>query len=147
MTGRVICLTDDVATRVAWLPRCAALHAQLRPAIPGDYVDYLERMFTEGAEMAVLVDDEDTPCALALFRMVLSTSQGRRFRIDDLVTDEARRGAGWGGRMMDWLEARAREKGCATLALESGTARTRAHRFYFDKGLVISSFSFVKPLG
>lgn len=143
---RILCLTDDPALCADWLPRCQALHAQLRPAIPGDYVAYLTAMFDEGAQMAVLVDDADMPRALAVFRMTRTTYAGRRFYVDDLVTDEASRGRGWGGQMLDWLEDRARAAGCDMFALDSGTHRTRAHKFYFTKGLVVGSFAFSKPL-
>ena len=44
------------------------------------------------------------------------------------------------------LEARARLLGCDVVALDSGTQRTAAHRFYFREGFVIPSFCFRKSL-
>jgi hypothetical protein len=40
----------------------------------------------------------------------------------------------------------ARCLGCDVVALDSGTQRTAAHRFYFREGFVIPSFCFRKSL-
>jgi hypothetical protein len=38
----------------------------------------------------------------------------------------------------------ARSRGCNGMELDSGTHRTRAHRFYFREGFLITSFAFRK---
>jgi GNAT superfamily N-acetyltransferase len=139
----IVAITDDLAANGPLLAACEGLHRQLRPQI-GDYVPYLTTMFAEGAEMAALV--EDSPRALAVYRMYHSTYAGLRFYVDDLVTDETRRSAGHGEALIAWLEARARARGADTFALDSGVQRTRAHKFYFRVGLAIVSFAFAKPL-
>jgi hypothetical protein len=48
--------------------------------------------------------------------------------------------------MLDECERLARELGCENLALDSGTQRQRAHKFYFRAGMTITSFHFRKPL-
>jgi GNAT superfamily N-acetyltransferase len=140
----IIPVTDDVAAHEPWLLAGEALHRQLRPSLPADYAGHMKRMFAEGAEMAVLVDE--LPRALAVYRRYLTTYHGRRFYIDDLVTDEQSRSRLYGGRLLAWCEARARETGCDWLDLDSGVHRNRAHRFYFRNGLSIGAFSFSKPL-
>ena len=129
----------------AWLARTEVLHRQLRPRIPPPYYQYLRAMMGEGAHLAVLVDG-GIPRALAVWRVFHSTYAGKRFYVDDLVVDESLRGRGWGGSLIAWLEQRARDLSCDTFALDSGTQRHAAHRFYFRAGLVVSAFSFVKVL-
>jgi GNAT superfamily N-acetyltransferase len=66
--------------------------------------------------------------------------------VDDLVTAGARRSLGVGHALMQWLEQRARDLACVALVLDSGTQRTRAHRFYFREGLAVVCFNFSKDL-
>ncbi len=48
--------------------------------------------------------------------------------------------------MLDWLAGDAREEECGSLQLDSGVQRHEAHRFYFRKGMGISSYHFSKSL-
>jgi hypothetical protein len=41
---------------------------------------------------------------------------------------------------------RARELGCETFSLDSGTQRHEAHAFYFREGMRVTSFHFALPL-
>ena len=93
--------------------------------------------------MAVAVDGERV-VGVAVFRQFENTNVGRRFYVDDLVTAAAERSSGIGSALVAWLEAEARSRGCPGLELESGTQRTRAHRFYFREGFFVTSFSFRK---
>lgn len=128
-----------------WLDRAEALHRAFRPALPADYAGHLAIMADEGAEMAVLTVGEAVR-AIAVYRSH-HTTFGRRFYIDDLVTDEAERSRGHGRALLAWCEAQARERDCDWLDLESGTQRTRAHGFYFREGMHVFAFSFRKALG
>jgi GNAT superfamily N-acetyltransferase len=105
----------------------------------------MRRMFAEGAEMAILLAGGEVK-SLAVYRSHHTTFHGHRFYVDDLVTDQAERGQGFGARMLAWCEARARERGCDVFDLESGVQRPRTHRFYFRAGLTIFAFGFTKPL-
>jgi GNAT superfamily N-acetyltransferase len=133
------------AEQRALLALCEPLHCQLRPKVPQPYVDYLIAMFAEGAHLAVL-SEGGAARALTVWRSYTNTYHGRLLFVDDLVTDEAQRGQGWGGELLAWLEAKARSLGCDTFTLDSGTQREAAHRFYFRAGMTIKSFHFVKPL-
>lgn len=128
-----------------WLERAEHVHRQLRPQLAADYVGQMRDVLGDGAEMAVAVRD-DFVHGVAVFRVFANTNVGRRFYVDDLVTDEAVRSAGVGRAMIRWLEAEARARGCRGLDLESGIQRAGAHRFYFREGFAISSFSFRKPI-
>ena len=126
-----------------WLAKAEQVHRQLRPQLPAGYLEKMRRIFDEGGEMCVAVLDQRV-VGLAVFREFENTHVGRRFYIDDLVTDETRRSTGVGKQLIAYLEQLARDRGCAGLELESGTHRARAHRFYFREGFGISSFSFRK---
>ncbi len=90
---------------------------------------------------------EDAGClAVAGWRIVATTVAVRKLYIDDLVTRADQRGRGVGGALIGELASRARQAGCAVLDLDSGTARTEAHNFYFRAGLRITSFHFARRL-
>jgi GNAT superfamily N-acetyltransferase len=55
---------------------------------------------------------------------------GRRVWVEDLAVDPNRRSLGVGKQILDAAKQWARARGAARLALESGEARTDAHRFY-----------------
>ena len=80
------------------------------------------------------------------FRITEFLAWGKTLYVDDLVTDEAHRGQGVGGVLMDWLVAEARGQGCAQLHLDSGVQRFGAHRFYLAHGMDITSHHFALKL-
>jgi GNAT superfamily N-acetyltransferase len=100
-------------------------------------------VFASGGEMCV-VEDADRVVGVAVFRCFENTHVGRKFYIDDLITDEDMRSGGVGHALLAFLEQLARQRGCSGLELDSGTQRTRAHKFYFREGFVIPSFAFRK---
>lgn len=120
------------------------VHRQLRPHL-ADYAARVREVMADGCEMAVAVDGAKV-LGLTMFRMVERTHSGRELYCDDLVTDETLRSTGVGHALIEYMERIARERSCDTFALDSGTTRQRAHRFYFREGLTISSFHFVKRL-
>ena len=128
-----------------WLERAERVHRQLR-ALPDDYPGKMQRVFAGGGRMVVAADG-DSVRGLAVWRVVENTAYGVHLYVDDLVTDEQQRSRGVGHALMQWLERRARDLGCAALFLDSGTQRTHAHRFYFREGLSIVCFNFKKALG
>lgn len=137
--------TVDPAVRAELLALVEPLHRQLRPKIPEPYAAWIGCMLEEGAHLSALVED-GTPWTLAVWRVHHTTFAGISFYIDDLVTDEARRGQGHGARLLAALEERARHLGCDTISVEAGVRREAAHRFYFRAGLTITSFAFGKRL-
>jgi GNAT superfamily N-acetyltransferase len=128
-----------------WLPRAEPVHRQLRERLPADYAGRLAAVFAGGARMSLATEGQAVR-GVALWRLVENTAEGRRLYIDDLVTDAVHRSRGVGKFLISRLEARARALGCDVLALDSGTQRTAAHRFYFREGFVIPSFCFRKML-
>jgi GNAT superfamily N-acetyltransferase len=144
---RVVAITDDAGevTEPGWLVQAEAVHRQLRPQLPEDYVSRLSTVFANGARMALVLDGHAVLC-IAVWRLIENTYEGRRLYVADLVSDEARRSQGAGKMMLDWLEEKAIALGCDVLALDSGVQRQRAHRFYFREGMHVSSFCFRKIL-
>ncbi|MCK6407121.1 MAG: GNAT family N-acetyltransferase [Rhodocyclaceae bacterium] len=129
----------------AWLARAEGVHRQLRPGLPAGYADRLCAVFANGGRMAVVTDGESVR-AVALWRLIENTYEGRRLYVDDLVTDEAQRSQGFGKMLFDWLQAKARQLGCDVIALDSGVQRAGAHKFYFREGMHVPSFCFRKVI-
>ena len=71
---------------------------------------------------------------------------GEYMDVDNVVVDESLRSQGIGAKMMDWLEAKARELGCKQVVLDSYVTFAGAHRFYFRQGYEILGFHFKKDL-
>lgn len=128
-----------------WLARAENVHRQLRDRLPADYSRRLSEVFAGGARMMVATQG-DAVRGVAVWRVIQNTYEGCRLYVDDLVTDAAHRSHGVGRFLLGGLEARARSLGCDVIALDSGTQRTSAHRFYFREGFVIPSFCFRKSL-
>ena len=143
----VVAVTDAHGAVVApdLLAAAEPVHRQLRPHLPADYRRRMEEVFASGAEMAVAVEG-GLVVGVAVFRVIEKTFSGRELYCDDLVTDEARRSEGAGRAMIAYMDRVARERGCDTLALDSGCQRQQAHRFYFREGLVIGAFHFTRKV-
>ena len=137
--------SDGSVVEAAWLGRAEPVHRQLRPGLPADYAARLRSVFANGARMSVATEGAAVR-GVALWRVIENTYEGRRLYVDDLVTDEAHRSRGIGRILLQQLERLARNLQCDVLALDSGTQRTDAHRFYFREGLVIPAFCFRKTL-
>ena len=91
---------------------------------------------------------ETDAAAVANFCVAESLAWGRFLYVHDLVTRAALRGRGHADSLMTWLEAEARDRGCAQLHLDSGVGpeRADAHRFYFRHGMRIRSYHFAREL-
>lgn len=128
-----------------WLARAESVHRQLRPQLPADYGKRMAEIFATGVEMWIAVE-ANAVLGIAVFRIIENTHAGRKLYVDDLVSDEMQRSKGVGKLLLDGLTEEARQRGCQTIDLDSGTQRTDAHRFYFRERMVIRVFGFSKPL-
>jgi GNAT superfamily N-acetyltransferase len=90
----------------------------------------------------------DEPAAAAGFRILESLAWGRVLYVDDLVSRAELRGRGHADAVMAWVEAEAVRRDCEELQLDSGVQPERqdAHRFYFRRGMRISSYHFARSL-
>jgi GNAT superfamily N-acetyltransferase len=83
---------------------------------------------------------------VAGWRILHTTSFGRKLYVDDLVTTAAARSRGVGTALLDHLTTIAREHGCAVVDLDSGEQRLDAHRFYRREGFDERSLHFTRPV-
>jgi len=67
---------------------------------------------------------------------------GQRCWVEDLATDPERRSQGVGKALLNAVREWAREAGASHLELDSGLARTGAHRFYEREGAMRQSYVF-----
>ena len=140
---RTIALAEDPAA----IARCHAVMRELRPhhADGAAFVAQVQRQQAQGYRLAYL-ESEGEVRAVAGYRFIENLFAGKMLYVDDLVSAPSDRSRGHGGRLLDWLTARAREAGCAWLTLDSGVQRFGAHRFYLRKGMDIASHHFTMKL-
>jgi GNAT superfamily N-acetyltransferase len=144
---QIVEVTDDSGAVAApdWLAKAEAVHRQLRTALPADYAAKMRRVFAGGARMCVALDGTEV-CGVAVYRVYENTFQGRQLYIDDLVTNERQRSSGVGRALIAYLEQKARAANLENLALDSGTQRHQAHKFYYREGMIVTAFHFGKRL-
>jgi GNAT superfamily N-acetyltransferase len=127
--------------------RCHAVMRQLRPHVDQDaLVERVRLQRSEGYRL-VFVERDGAIVAVAGFRIAHNLAWGRFLYVDDLVTDGARRSAGHGADLLDWLVSEARLRHCDEVHLDSGVQRFGAHRFYLRHGMDITSHHFALRLG
>lgn len=143
----IVDVTDagGAVARPDWLARAEPVHRELRP-FPEPYATVMERVFAGGGRMRLVAVGGEV-ASVAVWRSYENTVAGRLLYVDDLVTASIHRSKGAGAAMLRSLEQTARELGCRTLELDSGTQRRRAHAFYLRERMEITSFHFVKVLG
>jgi GNAT superfamily N-acetyltransferase len=77
-------------------------------------------------------------------RELWSTAWGHYMYIDDVSTLAAARGHGYADKLIQWVIADAKRRGCEGIHLDSGvgSARAAAHRLYLRNHLQISAHHF-----
>lgn len=135
-----------LATTADEIARCFPVMRQLRPHLREEtFLARVHEQFAEGYQLACL-EDHGEIVAVGGFRIFGLLATGRTLYIDDLVTDEGGRSRGHGKALLAWIEDYARQQGCDTLSLDSGTHRQDAHAFYLRERMRITSFHFAKKL-
>lgn len=135
-----------LADTVEDIARCFPVMAHLRPhVLQTEFVDRVRAQQAQGFRLAFL-EERGEVVAVAGFRVMEMLATGRTLYVDDLVTDETKRSRGHGKALLDWLQEFAREAGCETFSLDSGTHRQEAHAFYFRERMRVTSFHFAKKL-
>ena len=136
----------QIAENSEQIARCFSVMHQLRPKLREE--EFVERILQQQREgyRLVFLEAEGKVASVAGFRVMHVLWSGKTLYVDDLITDETMRSRGFGEQMIAWLLARAREEGCETFSLDSGTHRQQAHAFYFRQGLRITDFHFQRQL-
>lgn len=125
---------------------CYEVMAQLCSLSHRDgFVAQIRRQEKEGYQLALLRTGDHVRGA-AGFKVFETLSWGRILFLDDLVVDQPHRGKGYGRALIGWLCDYGHRAGCKELHLDSGTARTDAHRLYVREGLAITCFHFTRRL-
>ena len=110
-----------------------------------DFLDTVRHMETEGYKLAYL-EDEGEVVAVAGYRIYTNLILGKNLYVDDLVTTRRVRSKGYGEKLIKWLREKAAENDCRFWHLDSGTERSRAHKFYVSQGFTVSAFHFTEKL-
>lgn len=127
--------------------RCFPVMAELRPHLERDaFLARIRRMQRENGFLLALLEQGGEVRAVAGYRYLDLLFSGLTLYVDDLVTDPRHRSAGHGCTLLHWLQDQARQKGCATLTLDSGVQRVDAHRFYFRERMSIQGYHFLLHL-
>ncbi|MBE9015527.1 GNAT family N-acetyltransferase [Chroococcidiopsidales cyanobacterium LEGE 13417] len=128
------------------ISRCFPVMVQLRSHLTeAEFVNRVQRQQQAGYFL-VYVEKNNSIKAVAGCRLMETLIDGQLLYIDDLITDTSERSQGYGSALIDWLIEYAKSQGCGSLQLDSGVQRAAAHKFYFRKGLTISSFRFKRSL-
>jgi GNAT superfamily N-acetyltransferase len=131
-----------IARTVQEIRRCFPVMAQLRPHLKAaNFVRQIRSQEKQGYRLAFLADGNSVR-ALAGYRILEMLSWGKCLYVDDLVTDEAFRSCGHGGRLFAWLVEQSRAQHCSHLTLDSGVQRFGAHRFYLANRMDIVAHHF-----
>lgn len=139
MSERATIEQVETAEQIA---RTFSVMHQLRPhLVEADYVATVQRLMLSGFRLVVARDVEAVR-AVAGYRIGESLAFGRHLYVDDLVTDEGGRSAGFGHALLSWLTQAARSQGCKELHLDSGVQRHGAHRFYLRERMDIIAYHF-----
>ena len=150
-------MTDAHTLRLILPPDAAlALPAlrELRPSSPAladaeALKDHLQAVESEGYRLVGAFEPGRTEAAaVAGYRVMTTLWEGPMLYVDDLSTLPHARGRGHGGALLAWLDAEARQLGCAAVHLDSGVgeARYTAHRQYLKHGMNIVAHHFQKTL-
>jgi len=135
-----------LATTREEILRCFPIMAELRPhLIESEFVSRVKRQQRAGYHLACL-SDKGKVMALAGYRYSESLSWGKFIYVDDLVTTEKSRSAGYGQRLIKWLMNQAKLNDCDQFHLDSGVQRFGAHRFYLSSRMDIIAYHFAMKL-
>lgn len=130
---------DDILGQSREVPDAQMADEYLRAfdAIQNDPNHILVVVETEGGVVGTL---------LLSFLPGLSRRGAWRAQIEAMRVAQSWRGLGLGQVMLDWVDQRAREQGCALIQLTSDRSRADAHRFYERAGFEPTHIGFKRVL-
>jgi GNAT superfamily N-acetyltransferase len=98
------------------------------------------------ADVLLAFDGSQAIGLASLYIIFPSMRFGRRCWVEEFVVTATYRSLGVGRGLLDAAASWARERGCSHLELESGEARSDAHRFYTANGMSQFALTFWLPL-
>jgi GNAT superfamily N-acetyltransferase len=111
----------------------AALMTQLGYDVPAPAVTARLQRLGERREVFVATDDQRV-VGWAALSIDETFVEGFGAFLEGFVVDEAVRSRGVGLQLLEAVESRARERGCAEIRVQSNVLRERAHSFYERNG-------------
>lgn len=96
----------------------------------------------DGYHLMYIEEDKIGAVAILGYRVQNYLWSGKTLYIDDFCTLVGVQKKGYGGKLMDWVIAKAKELKCDCVTLDSGYTRLDAHRFYLVKGFHLGSHHF-----
>ncbi len=125
----------------------AALMAQLGYDVPAPAVAARLQRLGERRDVFVATDGERV-VGWAALSIDEAFVEGFGACLEGLVVDEATRSRGVGLQLLEAVEGRARERGCAEIRVQSNVLRERAHSFYERNGYLKAKaqYQLRKPL-
>jgi len=128
------------------IARCFPVMAELRPHLKAaEFSARVQKQRTTGFHLAYLEEAGDIK-VVAGYRYLETLAWGKILYVDDLVALPNERSRGFGGQLLDWLVAQARQNACAEFHLDSGVQRFAAHRFYLKRRMDIICHHFALKL-
>ncbi len=135
----------DTAAEIA---RCHPLMRQLRPRLESadEFLEIHRRQAMAGYRLLARWSDE-TPVALAGYRVTENLFHGQHIYIDDLVSDSASRKLGHGRALLEFLKSEAKSLGLTQVVLDTAVTNLTAQRLYQNAGMTAEALHFFVKLG
>ena len=119
---------------------------QLRPMLKqAEFVPLINSLQNEGYKL-VYLEENGRAVSVAGYRIFTMLYCGKMLYIDDLSTLESCRGKGYASVLLNHLYEVAKQENCVSAQLDSGHARTTAHKLYFKENFIIIGFHFSKRI-
>ena len=134
-------LTTDEEFRTAY-----AIVAQLLDLAFEEYRDGLAYQRRRDYRLFGNHDDDGKLVAVAGVAEEYNFASGLHLSVYNLVTEESRRGEGFGTELLEFAHELARSEGYDYVTLESGLWRDQAHEFYESLGYEKFCYSFRKEI-
>ncbi|WP_281227852.1 GNAT family N-acetyltransferase [Flavobacterium aquiphilum] len=125
---------------------CWEAMSLLRPMLKEEnFIEQIKAMQQEGYVLLYILENGKA-VSLAGYRIYTMLYCGKMLYVDDLSTLETGRGKGYASALLNHIYEIAKQENCQSVHLDSGHARTTAHKLYFKENFTISAFHFSKPL-
>ena len=109
------------------------------------YESYLQEMVSHNYKQAAVFED-DICVGITGFWTSVKLWTGKYMEIDNFIVHPDHRSKGIGKIMTDYIDNKAKTKGCNAIVLDAFTGNFTAHRFYYNQGYEPRGFHFVKML-
>lgn len=109
------------------------------------YESYLQEMVSHNYKQAAVFED-DICVGITGFWTAVKLWTGKYIEIDNFIVHPDHRSKGVGKIMTDYIDNKAKTKGCNAIVLDAFTGNFKAHRFYYNQGYEPRGFHFVKML-